>query len=109
MAQVEISNPTFYDVLAIVHPVVLILVLLAFALGTGGGVGIYISIGYHTTGELRKKSYATAFGFIICLLSVVVGNFFRLQFEAINPYLVLIGPILFYIGTFLFGYGFLKK
>lgn len=65
-----------YDILLLLHPVTVGSVLLSFVFGFCGGVWIYMSLGIKTAGELRKKSFATAIGFIVWLASVVGGNLF---------------------------------
>ncbi|MFX0099735.1 MAG: hypothetical protein ACFFCS_09140 [Candidatus Hodarchaeota archaeon] len=95
-----------YGVLFVLHPIIVIIVLLTFITGMVGGISIYMAVGIQTTGELRKKSFITAFGFIVWFLSVVGGNLFKSELEGLNPFLILLGPAMFYTGTFMFLYSF---
>lgn len=92
--------------LGILHPPVMIIVVLAFLVGMIVSVVFYIILGVKTTGTLRKKSFATAFGFIIWFLSVVVGNLLK---PKLSGAAILLGPIMFYIGTFVLSYSFIRK
>jgi|SRR5271157_734215 len=92
--------------LGILDPVMVAEILLAFLLGMIMAVIYYIIIGAKTTGELRRKSFLTAFGFIIWFLSVVIGNLLKPSMHGIS---ILIGPVMFYAGTIILMYSFLRK
>ncbi len=106
---VTLAGDALYNTLAVLHPAVVLCVLLSFAIGLIGGVWIYIMLGIKTTGELRRKSFATAFGFVVWFLSVVVGNLLKGELSRLSPFAILLGPILFYAGTFLLMYSFIRK
>ena len=103
------AGDALYNTLVILHPAVVLCVLLSFVIGLIGGVWIYVMLGIKTTGTLRKKSFATAFGFIVWFLSVVVGNLLKGELSKLSPFAILLGPILFYAGTFLLMYSFMRK
>jgi hypothetical protein len=97
---------TMKPALGIIHPILMIEILLTFALSMVVAVVFYIIIGVKTTGELRRKSFFTAFGFIIWFMSVIVGNVIK---PYLDGFLILIGPMMFYCGTFMLVYSFVRK
>jgi len=100
-----ISSPVL-GVFGIIDPIMAVEILIAFLLGMIMAVIYYFIIGVKTTGEVRRKSFLTAIGFIIWFLSVIVGNVLK---PGMHGALILIGPIMFYAGTIILVYSFLQK
>nr|MDO8085440.1 hypothetical protein [Candidatus Sigynarchaeum springense] len=101
------GDAAFFAVVGIVHPIGAIIILAAFLIAVIGALVLYFRLSAQTSGALRKKSAATAIGLLVWMLSVIVGNAMRTQFSEWGiVYGDLIGPALFYVGTFLLAYGF---
>ncbi len=104
------GNEALVHTLGIVHPIAALIIILAFVVSIIGALALYFALARQTSGELRKKSLATAFGLLIWFLSVIVGNAMVTQLEDLGiPFASLIGPGLFYAGTFILAYGFQRK
>ena len=93
-----------------VHPVGAIIIILAFIVSITGALTLYFRLAKQTSGDLRRRSLATAIGLLIWMLSVIIGNGMRDQLADLGiPYASLIGPVMFFLGTFLLAYGFQRK
>ncbi|MHA1792602.1 MAG: hypothetical protein ACTSVI_08155 [Promethearchaeota archaeon] len=99
-------DPGLMNFLGIIEPIGVIIVVIAFVIGMFFSVFFYILLAVKTTGELRKKSALTALGFIVWFLSVIIGN--GLKTDLVG-FLILVGPALFYTGTIMLYFSFLKK
>ncbi|MHA1680578.1 MAG: hypothetical protein ACTSUE_06185 [Promethearchaeota archaeon] len=104
------GKPALTAIIGIIHPIGALLIILAFVVSLIGALVLYFGLAKNTTGDLKRKSLATGIGLLIWFLSVIVGNgMSEILVDALGPYGELIGPILFYIGTFLLAYGFYRK
>ncbi|MHA1698891.1 MAG: hypothetical protein ACTSWN_08645 [Promethearchaeota archaeon] len=95
------GNQALIGFFGIFHPITALFTILAFLISSIGIFLIYLLLAIKTTGDLRYRSLATAMGFLIWYLSVIIGNAIFMQ--------SLVGPIMFYIGTILLMWGFMKK
>lgn len=96
--------------MGIVHPITALVIVLAFVVSIIGALALYFALARQTSGELRKKALATAIGLLVWFLSVIVGNAMAPQLASLGlPYATLVGPALFYAGTFILAYGFQRK
>ncbi|MFX0100117.1 MAG: hypothetical protein ACFFCS_11100 [Candidatus Hodarchaeota archaeon] len=92
------------------HPAAALMIIIAFAVSIIGALTLYFRLAKQTSGDLRNRSLTTAIGLLIWMLSVIIGNGMRGQLEDIGiPFASLVGPVMFYVGTFLLAYGFQRK
>nr|MDO8118253.1 hypothetical protein [Candidatus Sigynarchaeota archaeon] len=104
------GNEALMYTLGIMHPIAALIIILAFVVSIIGALALYFALARQTSGELRKKALATAIGLLIWFLSVIVGNAMVTQLAGLGiPFASLIGPSLFYAGTFILAYGFQRK
>jgi hypothetical protein len=101
------GNAALLATVGILHPIAALVIIVAFVVSVIGALVLYFRLSAQTSGSLRKKSAATAIGLLVWFMSVIIGNGMRSQLEDWGiMYANLIGPVMFYVGTFLLAYGF---